>query len=178
MEGMNPMVTIILPVYNGALWIKTAILSALAQSFTDFELIIINDCSKDASEEIALALAATDKRIRYLKNEHNLGIQTTRNVALGISRGEYYIAEIDQDDEWIDVDKLSKQVAFLQKNEEYILVGTGVIVIDESGAEIARYLMPQTDVQIRNKILRANCFIHSSVLYRTKDVMEIGGYIR
>jgi len=87
-----------------------------------------------------------------------------------------YIAEIDQDDEWIDKDKLKKQVEFLRKNNDYVLIGTGVIVVDEGGSEIARYFMPETDLEIRKKILRANCFIHSSVLYRIKSVKEIGGY--
>lgn len=171
----NPLVTIILPAYNGAKWIEKAIKSALNQSFSDFEFIIINDCSIDNTEEIVFKFKQQDNRIKYIKNEHNMGIQRTRNIALSFANGEY-IAEIDQDDEWIDKDKLMKQVKFLNDNKDYVLVGTGTIVVDESGVEIARYLMPETDLDIRNKILRANCFIHSSVLYRLKSVKEIGGY--
>lgn len=171
----TPLVTIILPAYNGAKWIEKAILSALGQSFQDFELIVMNDCSRDNTEEIVLTLAERDQRIKYFKNEQNLGVQKTRNIALDMSRGEY-IAEIDQDDEWIYFDKLKKQVEFLENNKDYVLIGTGAIMVDELGAEIARYLMPETDTEIRKKILRANCFIHSSVLYRTKSVKEIGGY--
>src|SRR3989338_7949167 len=171
----TPLVSIIIPAYNGAKWIQKAILSVLAQSYTDFEFIIINDGSSDNTEEIITAFTKYDKRIRYIKNEHNLGVQKTRNIALDISLGEY-IAEIDQDDEWIDPDKLLKQIKFLRKNKDYVLIGTGVVIVDEQGTEIARYLMPETDLEIRKKILRANCFIHSSVLYRTKSVKEIGGY--
>lgn len=171
----HPLITIILPAYNGAKWIEKAILSALVQSFEDFELIVMNDCSRDNTEEIVLALARRDQRINYFKNEQNLGVQKTRNIALERSQGEY-IAEIDQDDEWIDKDKLKKQVEFLRNNKDYVLIGTGAVMVDESGVEIARYLMPETDTEIRKKILRANCFIHSSVLYRTKSVREIGGY--
>jgi len=171
----TPLVSIIIPAYNGAKWIKKAILSVLAQSYADFEFIIINDGSSDNTEEIITAFTKYDKRIRYIKNEHNLGVQKTRNIALDISLGEY-IAEIDQDDEWIDPDKLLKQIKFLRKNKDYVLIGTGVVMVDEQGTEIARYLMPETDLEIRKKILRANCFIHSSVLYRTKSVKEIGGY--
>lgn len=172
---MKPKVSIILPAYNGAKWIRKAILSAQMQSFTDFEFIIMNDCSKDNTEEIVLEMAKTDPRIKYVKNEQNLGVQKTRNRALEIVQGEY-IAEIDQDDEWLDTDKLQKQIDFLEHNKDYVLVGTGVIMVDEKGIEIARYLMPETDQQIRNKLLRANCFIHSSVLYRTAIVKKIGGY--
>ena len=171
----TPLVSIILPAYNGAKWIEKAILSVLVQSFADFEFIILNDDSSDNTEEIITAFTKYDKRIKYIKNERNLGVQKTRNIALDISLGEY-IAEIDQDDEWIDKDKLKKQVEFLIKNSDYVLIGTGVIVVDEGGSEIARYFMPETDLEIRKKILRANCFIHSSVLYKTKSVKEIGGY--
>ena len=171
----TPLVSIIMPAYNGAKWIKKAILSVLAQSFADFECIIINDNSNDNTEEIATRFAQHDKRIKYVKNERNLGVQLTRNIALRMALGEY-IAEIDQDDEWIDKDKLKKQIEFLANNKDYVLIGTGVIVVDEGGSEIARYFMPETDLEIRKKILRANCFIHSSVLYRAKSVKEIGGY--
>jgi GT2 family glycosyltransferase len=171
----TPLVSIIMPAYNGAKWLKNAILSVIAQSFADFEFIIINDNSSDNTEEIVTVFAKHDKRIKYIKNERNLGVQKTRNIALDISLGEY-IAEIDQDDEWLDVNKLKKQVEFLENNQDYVLVGTGVIVVNEEGVEIARYLMPETDVEIRKKILRANCFIHSSVMYRQKKVKDIGGY--
>lgn len=170
-----PRVSIILPAYNGAQWIEKAIGSALGQSYSDFEFIIVNDASLDNCEEIIMRLATKDHRIKYFKNEYNKGVQGTRNFALEQVQGEY-IAEIDQDDEWLDCDKLKKQVKFLDQHPDYVLVGTGVIVTNESGKEIARYLMPETDKEIRNKILWKNCFIHSSVLYRTQAVKEIGGY--
>lgn len=169
------LITIILPAYNGAKWIEKSIQSVLSQSFKDFEFIIINDGSNDNTESIVLRLASLDNRIKYFKNDNNLGVQRTRNISLEKAQGKY-IAEIDQDDEWVDNDKLKKQFEFLENNEDYVLVGTGVIVVDDKGIEIARYLMPENDLDIRKKILRANCFIHSSVLYRAKLVKDIGGY--
>jgi glycosyltransferase involved in cell wall biosynthesis len=171
----NPLITVIIPVYNGAKSLKKALESVLSQRYTYWELLVINDGSSDNSEEIILNFAKIDNRIKYIKNSNNLGIQKTRNIALGMAQGEY-IAEIDQDDEWLDVDKLKKQVDFLDSNKDYALVGTGVIVVDENEIEIARYLMPENDREIRNKILRRNCFIHSSVMYRTKAIIDIGGY--
>src|SRR3989344_1967323 len=150
------LVSIILPIYNGAKWIEKAISSVLAQSFADFEFIIIDDGSSDNTEEIVTAFTKHDTRIKYIRNEHNLGVQKTRNIALDISLGEY-IAEIDQDDEWIDKNKLKKKIEFLEKHDDYVLVGAGVIVVDEGGSEIARNFMPETDLEIRKKILRANC---------------------
>ena len=162
-----------MPAYNGARWIKTAIDSVLAQSCRDYELILINDCSKDETEKIVLCYK--DPRIKYFKNAQNIGVQKTRNIALGKVKGEY-VAEIDQDDEWVDVNKLQKQIDFLKNNNDYVLIGTGAIMIDEKGRELSRYLMPGTDEEIRLKMLRANPFIHSSVMFRAKDVKALGGY--
>ncbi len=171
-----PKITILLPVYNGNKWIEKSIRSALGQSFNDFELLVINDCSTDNTEQIVSSLVPQDQRIIYLKNGKNLGLAETLNIGLGLAKGEY-IARLDADDEWIDMDKLKKQVSLLDKHSDYLLVGTGAIVVDEDGEEITRYLLPKTDSEIRRKILRMNCFIHTSVLFRTKIVKEIGGYL-
>src|SRR3989344_5200202 len=171
----TPLVSIIMPAYNGAEWIKSAILSVLPQSFADFEFIIINDDSSDNTEEIVTAFTKYDKRIKYIKNEHNLGVQKTRDIALSISLGEY-IAEIDQDDEWLDKDKLKKQIEFLENNKDYVLIGTGVIVVDEKGKEIFRHINPELDKNIRREILKKNCFFHSSVVFRKNIALECGGY--
>ena len=162
-----------MPVYNGAKWISTAINSVLAQTFKDFELIVINDCSRDNSE--AIVLSYKDTRVKYLQNEKNMGVQATRNLALSLASG-VFVAEIDQDDEWIDTDKLKKQMTFLINNRDYVLVGTGAIMVNEDGNELGRYLMPATDRKIRSKILRANPFVHSSVMFRAEDVRRLGGY--
>lgn len=171
----NPLITIILPVYNGSRSLKKAIESVLAQSYIDWELLIINDGSSDNSEEIALDFVKNNTRVKYVKNSNNQGVQKTRNIALEMVKGEY-VAEIDQDDEWLDKNKLAKQIEFLKKNKDYVLVGTGVVVVGEDGSPIARYLMPETDTEIRNKILRMNPFIHSSVMYPTKIIKDVGGY--
>jgi glycosyltransferase involved in cell wall biosynthesis len=162
-----------MPVYNGSKWVEKAIDSVLAQSFSNFELIIINDFSIDNTRDIILRVK--DSRIRYFENKLNLGVQKTRNLALLKVRGEY-VAEIDQDDEWIDKEKLRKQIDFLMNNCDYVLVGSGVILVGNDGKELTRFLMPSTDHEIRSKMLRANPFIHSSVMFRTKDIKLVGGY--
>lgn len=159
------MVSIILPTYNGASRIKQSIDSAIAQTFVDWELIIIDDGSAD---DIA-AVIPSDARIRYIKNETNLGIQKTLNRGLAEAVGEY-IARIDDDDIWSDITKLEKQVAFLETNTGHVLVGTGVIAVDEKGKELQRYLLPETDQLIRAKLLRKNCFVHSSVVFRNMGI--------
>jgi glycosyltransferase involved in cell wall biosynthesis len=158
-------VSIILPTYNGSAWIRRAVDSVVAQSFIDWELIIIDDGS---SEDIQGKLPS-DPRIRYLKNASNLGIQKTLNRGLAEANGQY-IARIDDDDMWSDTTKLEQQVAFLAANPDHVLIGTGVVLVDEKGNELSRYTLPTTDRAIRAKILRKNCFIHSSVVFRNNGV--------
>jgi glycosyltransferase involved in cell wall biosynthesis len=170
---MNSKVSIILPTYNGEKYIRRAIESILSQSFSDWELIIINDCSSDNTEIILKEYIAKDVRIFYIKNEINLGVHKSLNKGLKEAKGDY-IARIDDDDEWIDKDKLKKQIEFLENNKDYVLVGTGVVLVDIYGNEINRYLMPILDKDIRKKLLRINCFIHSSVVFR-KSILDMSG---
>lgn len=171
----NQLVSVILPTYNGVKYIKRAIESVLAQSFFDWELIIVDDGSSDNTEDIAKEYAGKDQRITYIKNDINLGIQKSLNKGLKEAKGKY-IARIDDDDEWIDKDKLKKQVEFLNNNPDYALVGTSAIVVNEDGKELFRYLLPETDQDIRNKLLMKNCFVHSSVLFRKEAVLKFNGY--
>lgn len=160
--------------YNRGQYLGVAIDSVLAQDFNDWELIIVDDGSTDNTSDILLPYL-DDPRIKYFKNEKNLGICETRNRALKESIGEY-IAVLDSDDVWLAKDKLSQQVDFLDFNYDYALVGTGVIVIDEIGKEIKRYLNSEGSVAIKNNLLAKNLFAHSSVLYRREMAIKMGSY--
>jgi len=168
-------VSIILPTYNGAEYIKRAIESVLSQSFSDWELIIINDSSVDDTENIIKKYIDKDSRIIYFKNEKNLGLQKTLNRGLKEVRGEY-IARIDDDDEWIEKNKLENQIKFLENNSDYVLVGTGVVTVDENSKELYRYFLPQNDREIRKRLLVKSCFAHSSVVFKKETALKFGGY--
>ncbi len=157
------MISIILPTYNSAHTIARAVRSVLAQTYTDWELLVIDDGSTDDTDGTVKAL--TDPRIIYIKQEQNLGLQKTLNHGLALAKGEY-IARIDADDFWNDPDKLQTQVSFLDAHRDHVLVGTGIITIDANGRELTRTLLPETDQDIRERILGKNCFAHSSVLFR------------
>lgn len=172
---MNKLVSIILPTYNGAQWIKRSIESVISQSYKDWELIVVDDGSTDNTAVIVANMAQNDSRIRYIKNDVNSGIQKTLNHGLKEARGEY-IARIDDDDYWVDTDKLQKQVEFLDTNTDHVLVGTGVIIVDEGDNELFRYLVPITNEAIQKRLLGKNCFVHSSVMFRKVSVMQFGGY--
>jgi glycosyltransferase involved in cell wall biosynthesis len=170
------LISIILPTWKEAQYIKRAIESVLSQSFSNWELIIINDGLYNGIEDSIKEYIRKDKRIILLKNEINLGIQKTLNKGLKRAKGKY-IAHIDDDDEWMDKDKLQKQIEFLERNKDYCLIGTGVVVVNEKKEELFRYLNPETDRKIRNKFLKKNCFVHSSILFTKDTALKLGGYI-
>ena len=119
----KPMVSVVMPVYNGSKYLKEAIDSILNQTFTNFELIIINDGSTDNSEDIIFSYQ--DRRIYYLKNEHNKGICITLNRGLDNARGKY-IARMDCDDISMP-QRLAKQVNYLERHRDVGALGTDII---------------------------------------------------
>lgn len=109
---MDELVSIIMPSYNTADFIPDAIRSVLSQTYSNWELIIVDDCSADHTDEIVASIA--DSRIRYLKNEKNSGAAVSRNRALREAKGRW-IAFLDSDDLW-KPQKLEKQIRFMEKN--------------------------------------------------------------
>jgi len=170
-----PKISIILPVHNGARFLPRAAESVLRQTFEDWELFIIDDGSTDETAEVAKRFAESDRRIRCARNPKNIGIQKTLNRGLSLSRGEY-IARIDDDDIWLEADKLKLQTKFLDERPDYVLLGTAVCILDESGAELFRYRLPESDAAIRARMLQRNCFTHSSVMFRREAAVRAGGY--
>lgn len=110
---MNELVSIIMPSYNTANYIEASIESVRHQTYENWELIIVDDCSTDNTDEIVKPLLS-DARIRYLKNEKNSGAAISRNRALREAKGKW-IAFLDSDDLWLP-EKLEKQVAFMEQN--------------------------------------------------------------
>lgn len=109
---MKPLVSVIMPTYNCGRFIAESIRSVLSQTYTEWELLIVDDCSTDETESIVSSYK--DPRIRYMRNERNMGAALTRNRALREAAGRY-IAFLDSDDLWLP-EKLEKQIAFMQQN--------------------------------------------------------------
>ena len=123
------LVSIIMPAYNCASFIRESIDSVLAQTYTNWELLIVDDCSTDNTAEIVASF--DDKRIRYKRNATNLGAAKTRNEAIIMATGRY-IAFLDSDDMWLP-SKLELQIRFMQENN-YVMTYTPYYVIS-SGKE-------------------------------------------
>lgn len=110
---MNSMISIIMPSYNTANYIEASIESVRHQTYENWELIIVDDCSTDDTDEVVRPFLS-DRRIRYLKNEQNSGAAISRNRALREAKGKW-IAFLDSDDLWLP-EKLEKQVTFMEQN--------------------------------------------------------------
>lgn len=120
----NPKISVIMSSYNRTQYIKEAIESILNQTYQDFELIIIDDCSKKETQDVIEQYAKNDERIIFLKNEHNMGPSNTRNRGFEIAKGEY-IAIVDDDDICLP-DKFEKQIEYLDKHLEITMLGTDI----------------------------------------------------
>ena len=171
----NPRVTIIMGTYNRAHFIETAMRSIQKQTFTDWELVIPDDGSTDNTEEVVERLQREEPRIVYIKNPVNQGISRNYNSGFAVAKGEY-IAMIDDDDPWCDERKLEKQIAFLDKDHDYVAVGGGVIVVDGTGVEKYRYFKPESDAEIRKYMLFSNPMANSTTLFRRSTAEKVGWY--
>lgn len=125
---MNDLVSVIMPSFNTGQFIGETIESVLAQSYSNWELLIVDDCSTDDTDRI-VARYLKDSRIRYFKNEANCGTAVSRNRALREAKGKW-IAFLDSDDLW-EPDKLTRQIAFMASNR-YHFSYTNYIEIDEN----------------------------------------------
>jgi glycosyltransferase involved in cell wall biosynthesis len=124
-----PKVTVVIPVYNREKYVGIAIDSILSQTFSDFELLVIDDGSNDGSVEVVLSY--NDPRIRLMRNNTNLGVATSRNKGVQLARGEY-LAFLDSDD-WGYPERLAKQTAFLDSHPDYAAVGSWIEWMSEEG---------------------------------------------
>ncbi|EJT6478055.1 glycosyltransferase family 2 protein [Clostridium perfringens] len=129
-------ISILMPTYNVEKYVEDAVNSILEQSYKNFELIIVDDCSSDNTYNILEKMAEKDERIKLYRNTENKKIAYTLNKALSYSKGNY-IARMDGDD-ISEIDRLEKQINFLKKNHNIDLVGTGTISINENGEELNR----------------------------------------
>lgn len=132
---MRELVSIVMPSYNTAKYIEETLNSVLKQTYSNWELIIVDDCSSDNTDEIVAKF--DDKRIIYLKNDKNFGAAMSRNRALKEANGKY-IAFLDSDDLWMP-DKLEKQIQYM-KEHNYDFTYTNYEEIDENSKSLNKFV--------------------------------------
>lgn len=166
-----PRVTVLMSVYNGERFLRESVESILAQTFCDWELLIINDGSTDRSREIILSYH--DPRIRLVDNERNLGLTNSLNRGLALATGQL-IARQDADD-ISEPERLAKQVAFLDAHPEVVLLGTQFYRIDAQGQVLGRSHLPCDHIDLLWSLLFFCPFLHTSVMFAKSVVLETVG---
>lgn len=166
-----PKISVIMPAYNAERYIREAIDSILCQSFRDFELIVLNDCSRDGTEGILLSY--DDPRLVYVKNEENLGVARTLNKGLALAKGQY-IARMDADDISLP-ERFRLQAAYLDEHPAVAVVGADVETFDGQGStQVLRYHPDSRQMKI--DLLFASPLVHPSVMMRRTAITQVGGY--
>ncbi len=167
-----PQITVLMPAYNAAKYIAPAIDSVLKQSFSNFELLIINDGSADDTEKIIHSFS--DERIKLINQPHQ-GIAAALNLGL-LNAAAPLIARFDADDICYS-QRLQRQFDFLQSYPEYVLVGSDVDYADHNGEYLYHYSNTgHTHEEIAERITAFCPFIHSAVMYKKNIALEAGGY--
>lgn len=162
---MNNIVSIVMPAYNCDSFIKQSIESVINQTYKNWELIIINDCSTDKTEEIIKSYS--DKRITTYKNNKQKGVSYSRNKGISFCSSEW-IAFIDSDDIW-ENNKLEEQLEIVSNNKEFIF--TGSKFINENGKQI-KYIQNVPEKININELLKQNLISCSSVLINKKHLIN------
>jgi glycosyltransferase involved in cell wall biosynthesis len=161
----KPLVTVHMCTYDRADFISKALESVQSQTYDNLEILVLDDNSSDNTAEIVRNYSQSDSRIKYHKNESNVGITTNRNRALSLSNGKY-IAVLDSDDYWIDENKIEDQVKFLESNPDFAVIGSYAKFVNEKDEEVFTYKPETKHDAIIKKILIKNQLVHSSVLIR------------
>ncbi|MFZ5585807.1 MAG: glycosyltransferase family 2 protein [Thermodesulfobacteriota bacterium] len=170
---MPPLVSVLMSVYNGQAWLESGLECILHQSLTDLEFIVIDDGSNDATWELLTRRAASDPRLKPVRNEANLGLTRSLNRGLALAQGRY-LARQDVDDVSLP-DRLRSQAEFLEAQPEVVLLGSWATRIDAAGRVLPGLgWQPAADRIIRHKMLISNAFFHASVMLRRQALIEHG----
>lgn len=170
-----PAISVLMPVYNASAYVREAVASICAQTFGDFEVILIDDGSTDGSLAVLREFAARDSRIR-LVSRPNVGLTRTLNEGLKLARG-HFIARMDADD--ISVPhRFEKQLEYLRAHPECVCVGSRVRLIDPCGSPLRESDHKLTQEQIDHDLLAGIgwAIVHPAALMRRDAVTAVGGY--
>jgi len=162
----SPLISIILPVFNSGSYLEQAISSLLHQSFTDFEILVINDGSTDDSEHVILSFR--DERIIYINNEENKGLVFSLNRGIELAKGRY-IARMDADD-IAEEKRLESQFNFLEANSEVGILATAIYFINQQNDIIGEWYADKiaaTPATIKRMMFKENCISHPTVMVRS-----------
>lgn len=168
---MAPQVSVIMSAYNSSETIERAITSILNQSFSDFELIVMDDGSTDDTAEKILSFS--DPRIRYHALEH---VGLTRALNFGVSQAVGEIVARHDSDDWSEPERLATQMQSFEEDSDCALVATWHNVVDSAGNYLGQKHTPLDDESLKNMLRWRNPFCHGSVAIRKSALDQVGGY--
>ncbi|MBI1178878.1 glycosyltransferase [bacterium] len=173
---VRPLASIVMVNRNNGRFIGEAIESAVRQTYSRWEMIIVENASTDGSWEIIQCWANREPRIQAIRFSHRVGIPAGRNLALARTKGEY-IATLDSDDVWLP-ERLTQQIEFMEHDENKAvgICGANCFLIDGEGMEIGRKEFPGSDAECRRAFWYRNPFCHSASLVRKSCFDKLGIY--
>ena len=164
------MISVIIPTYNRGNLIKRAINSILNQTYQNIEIIVVDDCSNDNTEEVVKGINSS--KIKYIKHEKNYGACRARNTGIENASGDY-IAFLDSDDEWLS-DKLEKQLKFMNDKDADIVICN--FYYDKHGKKTLKIDKDHSEVIRKEEILASNWVTTGSILVKKEVIMDINGF--
>jgi len=172
----KPFITVVMPVFNAERFLKEAIEGVLAQTYPNFELIIIDDVSKDRSWEIIRKYQEKDRRVKAYQNAQNLKIAKTREKGLSLAekKAKYY-AVADADDISLP-ERFEKEVAFLEREKGCAVCGSQIYIIDENSRKKGLRRYPVSDKELKSKIILFDPIAQPAAMIRIEALLKVGGY--
>jgi len=169
---VKPKISVLMSVYNGERFVTEALKSIYNQTYQDFEVIIVDDCSTDRTSEILLNLK--DSRTCIYKNPENLGLTKSLNIGLKLCRGEY-VARMDADD-ISHPQRFERQIKFLDENPDCLVLGCWYGRIDSDGKILGSKEPPTEYEDTKKQLLIEACVGHGTAIVRRAALVEVGGY--
>ncbi len=173
-KSVTPLVSVLIPVYNGTQYLDEAIQSVLKSTYPNIEIILVDDGSTDKSKEKCLRYARKYKNVHSYGFVKNKGMTRCLNYGIRRAKGEF-IARINQDD-IMTPDRISKQVAFLQANTDHVVVGGQIDMFTNENPDFDKIRFPQTDEQIRAQWFMFSPYSDPTVMYRISAWKKTDGY--
>lgn len=168
----KPLVSVLMPCYNAEKYVEEAILSILNQSYSNLEVIAINDCSQDDTSEILHKIAKQDNRVKVFDNEVNLKLIKTLNKGISLCNGEL-IARMDSDDISLP-DRVKKEVDFLEQNVDYDIVSTQFATFRANSSKTSLHTNPTKHEELQAYMLFKCGICHPAVMIRKRVFTELG----
>lgn len=169
-----PKISVIMACSNEVAFVRASLESILRQDYADLEIIIVDDCSTDASAQIIMDVASREKRVRFIQNEKRMGLTASLIKAINYARGEY-VARQDADDCSMP-ERLGKQVRYLESNPNVVLLGTMRYEMDDQSRFIKKPFGVHSARSISRLLRHGNVFTHGAVMFRKDAYNVVGGY--